>query len=154
RRLEQGNADAAYSLRCRGYRDDEDPADALATALRDLGLADSLLGVEKATPWLIVRLYEGLRRALPTATLEDASGVVELMRTVKSPAELAYMRQAAVAVAAGMRAGLAAVRAGANEREIAAAVFPARILAGSHFVRNPTYITAGPRSALAHATWL
>src|SRR5215813_11301743 len=59
RRLEQGNADAA---------------DALATALRDLGLADSLLGVEKATPWLIVRLYEGLRRALPTATLEDASG--------------------------------------------------------------------------------
>ena len=30
----------------------------------------------------------------------------------------------------------------------------ARILAGSHFVRNPTYITAGPRSALAHATWL
>src|SRR5262249_14843022 len=105
RRLEQGNADAAYSLRCRGYRDDEDPADALATALRDLGLADSLLGVEKATPWLIVRLYEGLRRALPTATLEDASGVVELMRAVKSPAELAYMRQAAVAVAAGMRAG-------------------------------------------------
>jgi len=59
-----------------------------------------------------------------------------------------------VAVAAGMRAGLAAIREGVNEREIAAAVFPARILAGSHFVRNPTYITAGPRSALAHATWL
>ena len=53
---------------------------------------------------------------------------------VKSPAELAYMRQAAVAVAAGMRAGLAAIREGVNEREIAAAVFPARILAGSHFV--------------------
>ena len=154
RRIEQGNADAAYELRCRGYRDDEDPAGAVVAALRDLGLAASILGVEKGAPWLTVRLYEGLRHALPAATLEDASGLVELMRAVKSPAELAYMRQAAVAVAAGMSAGLATIRAGANEREIAAAVFPARILAGSHFVRNPTYITAGPRSALAHATWL
>jgi Xaa-Pro aminopeptidase len=154
RRLEEGNAAAAYQLACRSYRDDEDPADALALALRDLGLADKPLGVEKAVPWLTVRLFEGLRQALPRATLIDVSGLVELQRAVKSPAEIAYMRQAAVAVAAGMRAGLAAIRDGANEREIAAVVFPARILAGSHFVRNPTYITAGPRSALAHATWL
>jgi Xaa-Pro dipeptidase len=154
RRLEEGNAAAAYALACRGYRDDEDPAEALAGALRDLGLAERRVGVEKAVPWLTVRLYEGLQGAAPRATFVDVSGLVELMRAVKSPAELAYMRQAAVAVAAGMRAGLAAVREGVHEREIAAAVFPARILAGSHFVRNPTYITAGPRSALAHATWL
>jgi Xaa-Pro dipeptidase len=154
RRLEEGNAAAAYALECRGYRDDEDPADGLARALRDLGLAERTLGVEKAVPWLTVRLFEGLQRALPRAKLVDVSGLVELMRAVKSPAEIAYMRQAAVAVAAGMRAGLAAIRDGVNERDIAAAVFPARILAGSHFVRNPTYITAGPRSALAHATWL
>jgi Xaa-Pro dipeptidase len=154
RRIEEGNAGAAYALACRGYRDDEDPAEAVAGALRDLGLAERRLGVEKAVPWLTVRLYEGLQRAVPGATLVDVSGLVELMRAVKSPAELAYIRQAAVAVAAGMRAGLAAIREGGNEREIAAAVFPARILAGSHFVRNPTYITAGPRSALAHATWL
>jgi Xaa-Pro dipeptidase len=154
RRLEEGNAAAAHALPCRGYRDDEDPADALPQALRDLGLAEGAIGVEKAVPWLTVRVFEGLQRGLPSARLVDTSGMVELMRAVKSPAEIAYMRRAAVAVAAGMRAGLAAVRAGANEHEIAAAVFPARILAGSHFVRNPTYITAGPRSALAHATWL
>ena len=154
RRLEEGNAAAAYALACRSYRDDEDPVEALALALRDLGLADKNIGVEKAVPWLTVRLFEGLQQALPSAKLVDVSGLVEPMRAVKSPAEIAYMRQAAVAVAAGMRAGLAAIREGANEREIAAAVFPARILAGSHFVRNPTYITAGPRSALAHATWL
>ena len=154
RRLEEGNAAAAYALACRSYRDDEDPADALALALRDLGLVDRTIGVEKAVPWLTVRLFEGLVQGVPSAKLVDVSGLVELMRAVKSPAEIAYMRQAAAAVAAGMRAGLAAVRDGANESEIAAAVFPARILAGSHFVRNPTYITAGPRSALAHATWL
>lgn len=154
RRLEEGNAAAAHALACRGYRDDEDPADTLALALRDLGLAERRIGVEKAVPWLTVRLFERLQDFVPGAKLVDISGLVELMRAVKSPAELAYMRRAAVAVAAGMRAGLAAIREGANEREIAAVVFPARILAGSHFVRNPTYITAGPRSALAHATWL
>ncbi len=154
RRIEEGNAGAAHDLACRGYRDDEDPAEAVVGALRQLGLADKTIGVEKAAPWLTVRLFEGIQRRLPTTTFTDVSGLVELMRAVKSPAEIAYMRQAAVAVAAGMRAGLAAVREGGNEREIAAAVFPARILAGSHFVRNPTYITAGPRSALAHATWL
>jgi Xaa-Pro dipeptidase len=154
RQLEEGNAAAAYALASRGYRDDDNPAEVLGLALYGLGLAERTLGVEKAVPWLTVRLFEGLQRALPSAKLVDVSGLIELMRAVKSPAELAYMRQAAVAVAAGMRAGLAAIREGVNEREIAAAVFPARILAGSHFVRNPTYITAGRRSALAHATWL
>jgi Xaa-Pro dipeptidase len=154
RQLEEGNAAAAYALASRGYHDDDNPAEVLGLALYGLGLAERTLGVEKAVPWLTVRLFEGLQRALPGAKLVDVSGLVELMRAVKSPAELFYMRQAAVAVAAGMRAGLAAIREGVNEREIAAAVFPARILAGSHFVRNPTYITAGPRSALAHATWL
>jgi Xaa-Pro dipeptidase len=154
RRLELGNAGAAHALAGVGYADDEDPAAALAQVLRDLGLAGGSLGVEKAAPWLTVRLYEGLRRELPAARLEDASGLVELMRAVKSPAELGYMRQAAAAVDAGMEAGLAAIREDGNERDVAAAVFPARIHAGSHFVRNPTYVTAGPRSALAHATWL
>jgi Xaa-Pro aminopeptidase len=154
RQLEEGNAAAAYGLGSRGYRDDDNPAEVLGLALYGLGLAEATLGVEKAVPWLTVRLFEALQRALPSAKLVDVSGLVELMRAVKSPAEIAYMRQAAVAVGAGMRAGLAAIREGVNEREIAAAVFPARILAGSHFVRNPTYITAGPRSALAHATWL
>src|SRR5438128_4048772 len=50
RRLEEGNAAAAHDLSCRVYRDDEDPADAVALALRDLGLADKTIGIEKAVP--------------------------------------------------------------------------------------------------------
>src|SRR5437867_3265985 len=44
RRIEDGNAGAAYMLASRGYRDDEDPAEVLALALRELGLAESTLG--------------------------------------------------------------------------------------------------------------
>src|SRR5690242_13642251 len=58
RRLEESNAAAAHALACRGYRDDEEPAVALAQALRDLGLAERTIGVEKTVPWLTVRLFE------------------------------------------------------------------------------------------------
>src|SRR5713101_4183528 len=92
RRIEEGNAGAAHDLACRGYRDDEDPAEAVVGALRQLGLADKTIGVEKAAPWLTVRLFEGIQRQLPTTTFTDVSGLVELMRAVKSPAEIAYMR--------------------------------------------------------------
>lgn len=37
------------------------------------------------------------------------------------------------------RMGLAVVRGGANERELAATVFPARTLAGSHFVPSDVH---------------
>jgi Xaa-Pro dipeptidase len=64
------------------------------------------------------------------------------------------MRAAARCAGAAMRAGIEAVRAGASEFEVAGAVSAARIRAGSHFTRNPTYIASGPRSALAHASWI
>src|SRR5262245_19073224 len=83
RRIETGNAEAAHELACRGYRDDEDPAEALADALRRLGLGDKAIGVEKAVPWMTVRLFEGLQRALASVKLIDVSGLVDLMRAIK-----------------------------------------------------------------------
>jgi Xaa-Pro dipeptidase len=74
RRIEEGNAAVAYALESRGYRDDEDPARVLALTLRDLGLAERMLGVEKAVPWLTVRLFEGLQQAVPRARFVDVSG--------------------------------------------------------------------------------
>jgi len=155
RQLEIENAtENAYRLPARGYRDDEDPGAAIAKGLVDLGLTDKTVGIEKRVVWLTVQVFDAIRGAAPRARLEDASGLMELLRAVKSEAEIDYMRQAARAVEAGMRAGLDAVGEGVSEHDVAAAVFHARIKAGSHFVRNPAYIVAGPRSALAHATWI
>ncbi|MFO0997294.1 MAG: Xaa-Pro peptidase family protein [Alphaproteobacteria bacterium] len=155
RQLEVENAtDNAYNLPARGYQDDESPGAAIAKGLLDLGLGSKTVGVEKKVPWLITDVYENIVRAAPQAKLVDVSGLTEMLRAVKSPAEIAYMRQAARAVEAAMRAGLDAVREGATEYDIAADVHHARIKAESHFIRNPSYIVSGPRSALAHATWI
>jgi Xaa-Pro dipeptidase len=155
RQLEVENAtDNAYRLPARGYQDDESPGAAIAKGLLDLGLGSKSVGVEKKVPWLITDVFENLVRAAPSARFTDVSGMTEMLRSVKSTAEIAYMRRAARAVEAAMRAGLDAVREGATEYDVAADVHHARIKAESHFIRNPSYIVSGPRSALAHATWI
>lgn len=155
RQLEVENAtDNAYKLPARGYQDDESPGAAIAKGLIDLGLGARTVGVEKKVPWFIVDVYESLMRGAPGAKLVDVSGMAELLRSVKSPAEIGYVRKAAMAVGAAMKAGLEAVREGTTEYDVAAEVHHARIKAESHFIRNPSYIVSGPRSALAHATWI
>jgi len=155
RQLEVENAtDNAYKLPARGYQDDESPGAAIAKGLIDMGLGARTVGVEKKVPWFLVDVYESIMRGAPGAKLVDTSGMAELLRSVKSPAEIVYVRKAAKAVGAAMKAGLEAVREGATEYDVAAEVHHARIKAESHFIRNPSYIVSGPRSALAHATWI
>jgi Xaa-Pro dipeptidase len=154
RQLEIENAtDNSFELPAIGYQDGEDPGAAILRALLQSGLGDASIGLEKKTPWLTVEIFEALTAALPGARFQDCSGLIEQLRSVKSTAEVAYMRTAARAVGTAINAGISKVRAGVSEFEIAAAVSAARINAGSHFTRNPTYITSGIRSALGHASW-
>ena len=154
RALEIENAtERAYQLPAIAYQDDDDPGTVMARALVELGLSGERIGLEKKAPWVTVDVYEKLLTCLSGGELVDCSGMIELLRSVKSPAELDYMKQAARAVGAAVHAGIAAVGVGVSEFEIAASVSEARIRAGSHFTRNPTYIATGIRSALGHASW-
>jgi Xaa-Pro dipeptidase len=123
RQLEIENAtENAYSLPAVGYRDDEDPGTAMARGLAEMGLSSGKVGLEKKTPWVTIQVYEALLDGAPDAEFVDCSGMIELLRSVKSAPEIAYMREAARCVGAAMRAGIDAVHAGATEFEVAAAV--------------------------------
>ena len=154
RQLEIENAlDNAFELPAIGYQDGEDPGAAISRGLLDAGLGNARVGLEKKTPWFTVEIFETLTNVAPQTSFIDCSGLIERLRSVKSSAEISYMRRAAQCVGAAINAGANAVRPGVSEFEIAAAVSAARINAGSHFTRNPTYITSGTRSALGHASW-
>jgi len=154
RQLEIENAtDNAFQLPAIGYRDGEDPGNAISRGLLECGLGQARVGLEKKTPWLTVEIFEALTRAAPGSCFEDCSGLIEQLRSVKSAAEVSYMRTAARCAGAAINAGVAQVRAGASEFAVSAAASAARINAGSQFTRNPTYITSGSRSALGHASW-
>jgi len=111
-----------------------------------------------ATPRLAVELsawvlnaarFLAIRDALPGAAIEDAGHLVARMRLIKSPAEVAYQRQAARAAEAGMQAGIEAASQGSTEREMAAAICAAMIRAGSD-LPGPGVLSSGERAFHLH----
>jgi Xaa-Pro aminopeptidase len=92
-------------------------------------------------------VMEALRSAAPALGIEDASALTTELRMVKSPAEVELLAEAARVSDLGMAAGLAAVRDGAREIEMAAAAEHAIRAAGAD-LSFTTVAGAGPRTAL------
>ena len=93
--------------------------------------------------------YLRLRAALPAIELIDADGLVSRERLVKSPAEIAYQRQAALASEAGMQAAFDTAREGVSERTVAANIVGAMIRAGSDHP-GPGPLSSGERAFHLH----
>ena len=138
---------------CRPYEDFEDWIVHTRDVLAELGLADGRIGLDYDSFFLRTRDEKRLLAALPSATFVDAAGLVEEGRLIKSPRELEYMRHAARAAEAGLRAGIDACRAGVTENDVAAEIHHAQILAGSEYTGLPVFIRTGVRDAQTHATW-
>lgn len=127
--------------------------DRAAQMLTDEQLAKSRIGVEKSSFFFTIRDYEALQRALPGLQVVDASGLVEVFRTVKEPDEIDYVRQAARVAEAGMQAGVDATTPGASDCTIAAEVHRALIAAGGDYMSYPPFVNVGWNSSLVHNTW-
>jgi Xaa-Pro dipeptidase len=131
------------------WTDSDDKTGVAAGAIMDRLGASPRLAVEMGAWPLSVARYEGLRTAIPDASWTDRSTLVSAMRLVKSPAEIAYQRRAARAAEAGMQAGIDAAKAGATERDMAAAICAAMILAGSD-LPGPGVLSSGERAFHLH----
>ncbi len=152
--MEEGNVMAQTWIENRvTYQDTEDPVEVTTRTLEGVGVAGKRIGVEKSSWFLTTAAYEGLTAALTDAEFVDASDVVNKVRLIKSPAEIAYIRQAARAAENGMRMGVQAIAAGRTENDVAAAVWTGLIEEGSEYPGLAPFVASGPRSALGHATW-
>lgn len=137
----------------RMFPDTSDWAQVTAGVLADIGLGSATIGLEEESRFLSVDLRGRIEEHMGGARLRNGSGLIEDCRLIKSPQELEYLREAARYSSAGMAAGIGAVRDGATELEVAAAVHSALDLAGSEYTGLPAFITSGERSELVHATW-
>lgn len=133
------------------YQDSEDPVGFLTKVLADKGLKGKRVGIDKRGWFLPIAIYEALQQAL--GTIGDAAGIVERLRMIKSPLELEKLDRAAAYVDAGMKAGSQAVRAGASENDLVAAMMGAAIAAGSEYMGMEPLVSSGPRSGVPHGTW-
>jgi len=76
-------------------------------------------------------LVDTVRKALPNATFTDASDLVDRIKAIKSPDEIAVIRETAAMQDRAMAAAFAAFRPGARDRDITAAAEYAALREGS-----------------------
>ena len=87
----------------------------------------------------------GRSRLVPTVDL------VERLRAIKSPEEVAAIRAAADLAQAALAEVLPSIRVGQTELEVAATLESALRRRGSEWHPFPTIVASGPRAALPHA---
>ncbi len=120
--------------------------DAAKAASRDV----RRFGYEERGFWLPPRILDALRNTYGAQASVAAGAILEVARSVKSPAEISCIREAARIASAGMRAGLDAVTPGATENEIAGTVFKTMMDEGGEQPAGGPYVVTGPRAAVTH----
>ena len=151
RTTEEPGVDACSWLAERRFYDISvtDPVDAIIDAVRDLA-PTGRMGIEKDAFTMLPSTAQRITEAFPSVTWVDASYVVPEARLIKTPAELAYQRQAAQIADRAMQATIAAVRPGVSEVELAGVAAAALGAAGSEHAAIPPMVVSGERSALVH----
>lgn len=126
-----------------------DPAGDTRTMLADLGVArGARIGAEYGSHGLTYANGLKLAAALEgQAVLGDVTDLVPALRVTKSPAELAFVREAAALSDAADAAALAAIGGGADEGAILAAQHAAIFAGGGDYPGNEFIIGSG-RDAL------
>ncbi|MBM3525202.1 MAG: aminopeptidase P family protein, partial [Alphaproteobacteria bacterium] len=128
---------------------DAGPAEQLRAILEEKRCRGKRLGVEWEAYGLTARNGQRLSAALDGfCALADASDIVSRLRVVKSEAELAYVRRAAVLADEALAHGYAMAKPGADEGEILAAMQGAVLRGGGDEPANEQIIGSGPHALL------
>jgi Xaa-Pro aminopeptidase len=133
------------------YRSDSLPRRLLDMASRAPRL--HYLGPLVAPPAPVPRalaFYQEVTARLPGSSIVNSSGLIQRLRRVKEPAELALIRRAIAATERGLRAGMAAVRPGMREFELRRIIESEFAAAGATGLAFPSIVGAGPHGAIAH----
>lgn len=125
------------------------PATQLRDMLESLGARGKRLGIENQSYGLTHANGKQVDAALAGfAKLQDASDLVNLIRVVKSPAELKFVRKAGELGDAALKAAVRKTKAGADEGEILAAQQGAIFAGGGDYPANEFIIGSGKDALL------
>ncbi len=140
---------ASAATDVRGFRNEEEMFHGFRDVLKELGLTEKTIGLEKN--FFDAALYEVFKaHILPKATVVSATPVLSRLRMLKEPEEVECLRAAARVADEGMAAAVRAIRAGVRELEVAGEAEYAMRKAGAEGWASATYVASGWRSAMAH----
>jgi Xaa-Pro dipeptidase len=133
-----------------GGGEPENPIEAFAALAVRLGLRVARVGLETPPYSLHPHHYVRLKDLLGTALTAEPVNLVHSLRAIKSPPELALIRQSARIADLAMGACIGATAAGRNELEIAAAVYQTLMVNGSSLPASAINLATGERCGFAH----
>jgi len=129
----------------------------VADLLREKGLEKKRFGLEMDGYWFNARMYVTLLEELPRALLVDGTNLVNWVKTVKSQAEIAYMKQAAQICEQVMQIAVDEIDVGVWEKDVAAKVSAAQIAGTDEFGGSSPAIfpimPSAERTSTAHLTF-
>ncbi len=106
------------------------------------------IGVEK--DFILLRDYESLVEQFPDSEIVHISPMIDRLRAIKDPDEIAKMKKSATIADLAMEAALKSVRPGIREVEVAAEAEYVMRKLGSERPAFGTFVASGPRTLLAH----
>ncbi|MDQ7260860.1 ectoine hydrolase DoeA [Paracoccus sp. PS-1] len=133
------------------------PMDYLSGILRDKGWGTKRIGVEMDNYWFTAAAFASLTRNLPDARFTDCTALVNWQRAVKSPQEIAYMRNAARIVEAMHVRILDKVQVGMRKCDLVAEIYDAGTRGvdgiGGDYPAIVPLLPSGRDASAPHLTW-
>ncbi|MCB1718546.1 MAG: M24 family metallopeptidase, partial [Candidatus Competibacteraceae bacterium] len=115
------------------------------------------IGVEMDNYYFSARAYQCLQESLPQARFQDATGLVNWQRAVKSPQEIEYMRRAARIVEKMHETILQRIEPGLRKNELVAEIYHTSIMGadghGGDYPAIVPLLPSGADASAAHLTW-
>jgi ectoine hydrolase len=133
------------------------PMDYLSGILESRRLSGARIGVEMDNYYFSAACLESLRRNLPNARFDDATGLVNWRRAVKSPREIEYMSRAARIVEAMHARIFERVEPGMRKNDLVAEIYDAGIRGvdgyGGDYPAIVPLLPSGADASAPHLTW-
>jgi ectoine hydrolase len=136
---------------------DRHPMDWIAQLIVERGWGRRRIAVELEAYYYSPRAHARLTAGLPDAVIIDAGLLVNWVRAVKSPAEIAYLRKAARLAEGTMRAAYDVIAPGVRECDAIAHIYAAQMGGHPDFAGDitalPPTILAGENASAPHLMW-
>ena len=136
---------------------DRHPMDWIGKWIAGKGWGRGRIGIELEAYYYSPKAHARLIAALPNATFVDADLLVNWTRAVKSPAEIAYLRQGARLAEAAVQKAYEVIAPGIRECDAIAAIQTAQYGGLADFAGDitalPPTILAGENASAPHILW-
>ena len=138
-------------------RVDRHPMDWIAAWIARKGWGSGNIGIELEAYYYSPKAHARLTAGLPNATFHDADLLVNWIRSVKSEAEVDYLRKASRLAEAAVAAAYDAIAPGVRECDAIARIQAAQVAGSTEFAGDitalPPTILAGENASAPHVMW-